>query len=88
MATQSKYNSEFQKGIEAMGLSQRGAAHYFGKTEKTIRNWSSGRSRPDHAVMMIIEFNKRHIGFENSFRGISDELHQKKEAQAQKVQNG
>ncbi len=89
--TDSKYDTDFQRGIEELGLSQRQAALFFGKTEKTIRNYASGRTRPDHSVMMIIEFCRRHCGFKGNFKTISDDLHTRcgrRKLRTRKVQNG
>jgi len=44
-----------RKLIEQAGLSQRQAADQIGVTQRTFRNWCTGKSEPPRAVLMALE---------------------------------
>lgn len=71
---ESKYNTPLQNDLENMGLNQRSAGRYFGRTDKTIRNYVSGRSTADKSMLMIIEYIKEFPERKADFDRISERL--------------
>lgn len=50
----SKHNTEFQRFIDAVGLTQRQASVFFGRDERTTRRWAKG-DKPDHSTMILMD---------------------------------